>query len=253
MHCAVLFSGFANFFNVGVPSFHKHLLQGHTFDVYAQTYDVVSSVFAKIKSRDTTPFNRVQPQFTQIVSPKSLLIESSHKSMEFQAEAARIKAIMTSDPSYPPVDRNHPGHGNLLSMEYGMGKAWELLEQALSSGAKYDCVIRARYDFVFEDSVNLSSFNLSRCTAPNVGKFHGCINDQFAVGNVDVMRQYFDVGNRVRDYILKDKISFDAERVLLHHLNKCGVGIDEVPIKYFLQRPFNRRFYMYADGSFKTI
>jgi hypothetical protein len=253
MRVAILYSGFANFFDIGIPSLYKYL-GADKFDAFVHLYDKVGASTAKVaSSASEVSFDVVKDEFISLVKPKAFVIEPSEKSLSFQFEAAELKRRMIKkrECSIIGFDDMHSNycHGNTLSMLYGWEQVWKLKEDySIKNNIKYDIVIRARMDFVMEDYLELDG-NLNKCSVSNVGKFHGGLNDQFAYGSEAVMEKYFLLNQHVRDYLLNDGITYYPELILKHHFVAQNILANEIDIKYYLQRPGKVRMYLTEAGA----
>ena len=115
---------------------------------------------------------------------------------------------------------------NVVRMYRGIRRCNDMkLRRELSSGFRYDQVIRTRADVELATPLDLESFMpLTRefIVFPESGHWRGGLNDQFAFGGSPKM----DIYSLVIDYIpehVGNGCPFHPETLLRFHLNRMGV------------------------------
>lgn len=105
-------------------------------------------------------------------------------------------------------------HPYLKHNVFSMFKGIELSNQLVKdSGVEYDCVVRARFDFVSSDAILLSKFSQNQLN-------RGTDQDNFAFGNPKVMDWYSDAFYHIRQIHLKEEVHFYQEPLLTFYLEK---------------------------------
>ena len=106
----------------------------------------------------------------------------------------------------------------------------------------YDCIIRYRIDGYPTEKIDLKTLSLNdfvytpRNMRQGVSDIYPRINDQFAIGNFDNMKIYFDNYNNIEKYVKKDPKNGQFETCLSCHLSENNVKIEHSKFGYNLIR-----------------
>lgn len=161
------------------------------------------------------------------LKPKKYLFEEQ---INFKGMANRINL---TEGSYLKPGRNEGS----ISMFYSMHKAFSLI----CNLDEYDYIVRLRPDIYSEFSLKELLFTISDYgdLIPNVvyipSNFQAKgMNDQFAIGRSDVMKQYFSMYSHLEKNI--DKLFFNPESMLAEYMIRNGVKISLLNMPYALHR-----------------
>lgn len=105
----------------------------------------------------------------------------------------------------------------IISMYYSIKQADSLRQlHEESSGHKFDCVFRVRFDSKPQKRFRLADYDLNSINIPNPEFDCGGINDRFAFGNSKHMSVYSTVYDHIKK--LSEINGYQPEVVLKHHL-----------------------------------
>lgn len=95
----------------------------------------------------------------------------------------------------------------------------------------YDVYVRVRPDIVFDKPVRFNDYD---CTGRTIyitkEKDYGGVNDQFAFGNYDVMKDYYSVYlNHAQ--LFDSGVEFHTETMVLANLNLYGINIVRIDVE----------------------
>lgn len=111
---------------------------------------------------------------------------------------------------------------NCCSMYWKIWKCFELMdEHSILSNIKYDIIIRARLDFIWEDNIYLENFkltdNIINLIKDRYATYSNLItNDKFFAGNYDVMKKMSDIFNNLKKY---QKLGFKLDGQVINELH----------------------------------
>jgi hypothetical protein len=124
-----------------------------------------------------------------------------------------------------------------FSMFYSVLMANKLkIDYEIKNNFKYDCVLRMRFDWALDQLINLNNFDLNKLYCPNDCGTQKSINDQFAFSKSENMDIYSNTYNFIDDYWVNDRIKLIQESLLYHHLDKNGVEINPLNIRFKILR-----------------
>lgn len=94
-----------------------------------------------------------------------------------------------------------------------------------------DIYVRNRTDIVLSGPCNFDQYDATRRAVfiPSGNDYWYGINDQFAFGSYEVMKEYCSLYLHVQDYYDEGAL-FHPESMLKYHLDKCGIEIIRLPI-----------------------
>ena len=159
-----------------------------------------------------------------------------------QCEMPKYEDLVPEDiDSFPRANGSVPSGKNyierLYMQHYSLHKAFCLIDE------EYDCVIRYRLDGNTEYKIDLNKFNLEEgIYIPDSMKFSEyrsvCpeINDQYAIGSMKTMKVYFDLYNKLSQYIREDSKCFHFETILSYHMVKNSINVKSAEFQYRLER-----------------
>jgi hypothetical protein len=155
-------------------------------------------------------------------SPKRLVIENFETFEPAFAERAKY----FTDTLWKPR--------NGISMFYKMISGMQLLEtHMMSTGAKYDLVIRSRPDMKLLQP--LPDFDTSVLTLFYHRNHLGTgVGDIFQAGTYENVRKFSELGLYFEEYY--DELGVYCPHIFSeHHLKKCGIPFDEIPFEKLIQ------------------
>lgn len=128
----------------------------------------------------------------------------------------------------------------LMSMAYKIYSCDNLRLQYERIIEPYDCVIRARFDNLFVEPIDVEQLDLSVVTVPYMRPHflenELWVNDQFAVGNGKNMELYSQWYHNIVPLIARG-IIIQPETLLYYHLLENGVPFKELHYELAIVRP----------------
>jgi hypothetical protein len=133
------------------------------------------------------------------------------------------------------TNRHSCKNSSYFSMYYSMKQADILRrEYEIQNNIKFDCVVRMRFDSIIYKKFKFTSFNLNNINIPidyqyafekpEANKPRG-INDQFAFGRSEHMKQYFDCFDNIIQ-ICNSGTYFCPHAILGQHLLNSKIPVD---------------------------
>jgi hypothetical protein len=231
-------------------SLRKTLQRSGDFDVFCHTWDIEESVTAswwkEHKLGDSPPATVKRNEIEEFYRPTRCNIEPS---LQFDDSNFSIKSSI-------PV-------AGTLSMLHTQQRAFELLKQyELEKGFRYDVVLKARYDLLYEiaprfnETIKACSTNsIVYLPSSNPYELIGSSSDIFAVGNGIEMEKYFSFCSKFREAIdLYEKEGyneFTPEFCMTVYLDKIGVNRKELKdLRIHILRKSGEKFQINTDKFF---
>jgi len=128
---------------------------------------------------------------------------------------------------------------NVLFMYYSRLNLYNIFNQYLNDkNIKYDILISTRMDLIYKEKINLTSLlsyiDKNYICIPNHSDHTG-INDQFAIGNINVINKYLCVYNKIID-LLDSNVLFHPETLLLNYIQKNNIDVHRFSLIYDIVR-----------------
>lgn len=215
MKIALVFSGQIRCLHK-TKKFWLNFINRHNADVYASFWDDEN-----YKLDDTVD------NFLSLYNPKKIEIES-HNAFE-ETTTNILKLYVNAPNTYTPQLRDSIFQFNIAPMLY---KIWKGNTLTAYSNKKYDVVIRARTDVLFDTNINIVSNNMLNVPVGlTVGAFQGDIgiNDCFGYGTPTIMNYYSCLFLKIMEYLDNGHHIFPPEHLLLTHLSKVNMKIRFFP------------------------
>lgn len=233
MKIAFCLSGHLRSYQQTFGALYKHILQPLNPDVFIHTWDFIGvSPHIDLHFKKIPTISK-RKEIENIYKPKAFLVEKLNLHL-----GERYRSLV--------VDKRSPNA--IVNMFYKIYQADLLRQRFELIHGKYDIVIRARADLLFEkpidpDDLAKASEN-GHIYLPNCGHFDG-LNDQFAFGNSEAMKEYSSCYMEISN-IAKD-IPFRPEVLMKEHLVKKKISLDFIEIPYTIKRIngdiFDNRFH----------
>lgn len=204
MKIAILFSGRINHYPRCYELIMQHIANNHDVDFFLSHPKIV----------DENELNG----FNQLFKPKK---------------------IIRNDEIYPNIDRFNKrpetNRHNMMCMYLNRSKVFQLLEDYCNeTNTQYDVIFSCRIDVMVFSPLNIDSFieNVRNniLFVPS-GEDHLGINDRFAFGNFQVMKDYMNCYHSLLDLFQKGVI-VHPETVLNHYLISKNMKIQRFNIHY---------------------
>lgn len=212
MKVALCISGQMRFLESGFNKLNNNLLLPNNCDVFIHSWFDESMIGKNYSSRwdykvgeniTTNAINMYNPKLYNFESP----IDFSYKVDKYDED--RVLGV------YPRIIKT--SH----SMFYSIMKCNELKsEYEKNNNFKYDCVIRARFDYNLTTKIDVSKLDLNNVYVNN-GCMHEklCVNDHIAISNSVNMDYYSDVFNNI-DNIYNEGSRYNPEVILGRYIHK---------------------------------
>ncbi len=254
MRIGIVLFGHLRSFKQTLSSFEnlkKTLAQSGQVDVFCHTWDIEESVTAawwkEHKPDDPPPATVNAKEVEEKYAPARYIIESS---------------IQFDDSGYI-VNTSIPISG-ILSMLYTQQRSFGLLKQhETENDFRYDIIIKARYDLLYEIAPGFSDIiqdclTNSKVYLPfsNPYELIGSYSDIFAVGSREEMEKYFSFCSNfkiaIEYYKSDDYGQFIPEFCMTVYLEKIGVKRDELyGIRLHILRMKGDKFLVNSDRNFR--
>lgn len=209
----------------GQPRSHKlayqyirhNLLNSNDVDVFIHTW----------KPEDPEEFGRLFSELYRNYQPKD--IELEHKLPEHVGENMHVPNL------------SHPAYG-CLSMFYSIYKSNNLRKQyELSTGTKYDFVIRSRFDFALNVSINYRTLKRDRIyISKDVEDGDSLFNDQFAISSPEIMDLYSST-YLTANHLYQTGTELCAHALLEKMMDSFSVPVERIDLDHpFIDGMFNK-------------
>lgn len=185
MKVAICISGEPRFFKEGYISLKKNILDHNDCDIFLQTYE----------GPDTE-------EIINTYKPVNTVIDKRIKDFHITFFSKFNRAPETN------VE-------NMFWMFRNIKKSIELV------GSDYDLIIRTRSDLIYQKPLILSRLDAKIVHIPSGGDWRKGIFDMFAISNVDNMRHYANVFDKLNSYI-RLGVKAHPETLLKYHLLHGG-------------------------------
>jgi hypothetical protein len=227
---AVILSGQVRTYKETYNSLFSNILHNRECDFFIHTWDTTGKVIKVHNDYDfSTKIN--EQEIIDIYKPKKLAIENA---LEFQSK-------INIDRFRPKTPFGGTKTESIVSQWYSLNKALSLLNDYIGeTGTKYDIVIRARFDSMYNNQVDLTNQIESGSVCIPVQPHYGLIdgyasNDTFGAGHLKEMRIYCSLYNNF-DWLMENNIPFHPETMLAWNLNANGVLRKTINLDYTLIR-----------------
>lgn len=215
MNIALVFSGKISCLNK-TKKFWSKFIDRHDVDVYASFWDDEN-----YKLEDTVD------NFLNLYNPKKIEIEN-HKAFE-QTTTNILKLYVNAPEIYLSYLKKSILQFTTVPMFY---KIWKANTLTAYGNKKYDVVIRARTDVLFDTDINIVLNNMLNVpVGTTVGAFKNDIgiNDCFGYGPPEIMNYYSCLFLKIMEYLNNGHYIFPPEHLLLTHLSKINMNIRFFP------------------------
>lgn len=229
MRVALCFSGGIKYPENGLKSIEKIFpnceikIFMHTWDIHKKN-DFLMTVHGlnckEIEKTVTTDFN-----FLSNYNYEKLLIEnydSKKEVFENIFDSLNFK-------EYPTTSDGRTIGIGMISMHYSIWRSNELKkEYENDNNCKFDLVIRMRYDSEFPFTLNARDYvdnPEEMIYIPWGDDWLGGINDQFAIGNSEIIDVYSNIFTKLNEY---QHLPYHPETILRNHLNANSIKIKRI-------------------------
>lgn len=212
MKVALCISGQMRFLESGFQKLNNNLLLPNNCDVFIHSWFDDSMVGENYSSRWNYKVNQnITTDAINLYNPKLYNFESP---MDFNDKVDKYdeKRVLGVYPR--SIKASH-------SMFYSIMKCNDLkIKYEKDNNFKYDCVIRARFDYNLNTKIDVSKLDLNNIYVNN-GCTHEklCVNDHIAISNSDNIDYYSDVFNNI-DNIYNEGSRYNPEVILGRYIHK---------------------------------
>lgn len=234
MRVALCISGQPRSVELAFPSIYENIMVPNNPDVYIHSW-IDDSIKGKkpITAGGDVACDTIPDDIDSIIlksyNPKKYIFE---KQLEFDEKNYNTKRLEYIRPKYS------------ISQKYSIMKSIEL---ALDE--HYDAIIRMRFDWNIHKKFDVTTLPLNHLTAPNDAPHlhilpNGMplrgINDQFAVGDMHVMKCYASIYSQMEHIFNTVDIPFADEFYLSYYMQHMNnIPINTIPIEYNIIRHTN--------------
>jgi hypothetical protein len=205
MQTALIIGGDLRTFLDCFPSLESNVLNYNNCDVYLHLYN-----------------EPLAEEAIKLLSPVRYLIEDKSKVVHQINEHCHSNKPSEVDPH------------RVFSQWRTVQKAFGLIENA-----KYDMVIKTRYDVKYTNPLKVDRYNPSCLNVPIGGDWRGGLFDMVAWGSQVNMNHYSSLYDRINKYVLEG-VSCHSE--LLNLYNNKNNSINRCEYTVLLRRQFDRDF-----------
>jgi SAM-dependent methyltransferase len=249
---AVCISGHMRTFEQTYHSFINNILSPYkeTADIFINTWETVGAPASKHGSDQSVVNKKTEliiPQINELIKPKKINIETYESARDAIAK-------LNNDAKMAQVDKDHMPNGNLLSygsMLYSLKQTGKMLDNyERENNISYDIIIRLRSDALFTNKPSIYEWDMNVINVPIIGRYYAnAMNDQFAVGNSKNMKIYFNLFDRIVEYVNGKQCLARPEVFLKYHLNRHGIHVVEKDIAFNIIRSDGRVMTQSYDGQ----
>lgn len=219
---ALCISGYLRTFDVNFDLLAKNILYPTNCDIFIHTWDTLGCFG---RGFDTAMYyvktEILRERIQKLFSPKKMVIENQ---IRFDI----------------PVGMHQKGLGRdvngVMSMFYKIESCNKLKKDfEQENNFTYDCVIRARADLCFEQTIDIKAGNsFNYLYVPKHGDFNG-LNDQFAYGSSEIMDKYSSLYSNIHKYY-GDGLVMDPEILTDYHVRRQMLPVLRPNLKYLIRR-----------------
>lgn len=113
---------------------------------------------------------------------------------------------------------------------------WRNMMLAFNLAPKsFDVYVRMRYDILIEGNINFSSIKPNTVYIPYGNDYRGGINDQFAYGDYDSIKKYYDVYNNYNDLYYGGCL-FHTETLVKANIERTNLAVERISNKVEIVR-----------------
>jgi len=239
MRVALCFSGAIRTFKTCFPSINRYLIQTLQPDifVYGLNYDVNNDLQVNFKIIE----NECSPDYViSKLSPKKYKFESFTKDLE---KEKLEKAGFTGNEF---LDEKQKNYGfNAIGMYHSIMTCFELMEEySRDNNIKYDLIIRARMDFIYEDFIYPHFFEKINNTLFLVRDRYAThskleTNDKFFAGDFEIMKKMCNVFSEIKNYY-QQNIFIEGQTIMEKFIKNNSINVKWIGHKDTYYKCMNR-------------
>lgn len=227
MKIAICFSGSIRDFPSCFPSLKRYFLDNFNADIFLHLWKMknVSELNSNVDFKWKNDLCD-EKYVIDCLKPVSYIIDEY--SLDWENKIINESGIDISK----FTDENLKNYGvNACGMYYKIMKCFELVEDYChENDKKYDLVIRARFDFIWEDSILLNDFDeitdnkIYLIKDKYATHSRSKSNDKFFGGSFNVMKQMCNLFKNMKNYQQKN-IRIEGQTLNEHHIRSLNLGI----------------------------
>ena len=224
MKIAICFSGSIRDFPTCFPSIKRHILDNLNADIFLHLWkmDDLSTLNSNVNFKWRNDACTEQYVIDKLKPVKYVIDKYSKDWEEKIIKESKInidKLINIKLESYA---------NNACGMYYKIMKSYELVEEfCMENNVKYDIVIRARLDFIWEDNLENKDLVTDKlCLIKDRYASHSGLvtNDKFFAGSMDIMKKMCDLFNHISIY-QNNGLMVEGQTLHEHHIKNCGFDV----------------------------
>lgn len=223
MKIAICFSGAARDFETCLPSLKKYLFQNNNIDFFLHLWrsDEIDNIQYDFKWKK---YNNDCYKLIKILKPKKYVIDKYSNSWEnkiLYESKIDINKLVTKD------EKNYGF--NCCSMYYKIRECYKLVEEYMEEqNITYDLIIRARFDFIWEDYFHLDNIDpeklyLVKDRYATCSKF--ITNDKYFAGSPKIMKTMCYIFDHLSEY-QNEGLMLDGQVINEHHIKKNNLSVN---------------------------
>lgn len=232
MKVALCFSGQPRSVQETFPYIEEHILRPFNPDVFTHVWFDNSWIGKRIVSAGGVVATNPIPEdvisvIQELYTPKRMLVDSPRDFDDRDYDSRK----------YPQIKPK-----NSLSQRFSVQQAFNLIDDT------YDVVIRMRFDWAIQTTIELPP-TFRKIFLPNDCPHVDGVNDQFAIGPMNLMKIYCHLYDNIDRLFYNDGVVFCDEILLYNHLRQYNVPMHMMPISYHLQRADNSEYTRIHDAE----
>ena len=225
MKIAICFSGASRDFDTCLPSLQKYLFQNNNIDFFLHLWrsDQVENIQYDFKWKK---YNNDINKLIHILQPKKYVIDKYSNTWEDRI----LHESKIDTTKFKTQDEKNYGF-NCCSMYFKIKECYKLVEEYMDeNNIKYDLVIRARLDFIWEDFFDFNDINpevlyLVKDRYATCSKY--VTNDKYFAGSPEIMKIMCSIFDNLHQYQL-DGLMLDGQVVNEYHIKKNNLKVQWV-------------------------
>lgn len=227
MKTAILFSGSIRDFRTCVPSLKRYLLNNLNADIFLHLWKMNDVPPTNLDIRFKWRTDLCDENFVlDILKPTRYVIDTY--SSDWEKTIINESSVDLSK----FTDSTLKNYGvNACGMYYKIYKAFSIMENYCEENSfKYDLVVRARLDFIWEDHVKLENFHniddksiyLMKDRYASHSRLN--TNDKYFAGSFDAMKKVCNLFNCISNY-QKAGIMVEGQKLIETHIRCLGLQV----------------------------
>jgi len=236
---AICFSGAIRSFETCIPTIQKYMLNNLKPDIFIHMW-IIKNIDKSLNTTFKIRKSNIEIEnVLNILNPKDYVIDKYDSSWEEKILKESGLKDHWNTIFNEGSDRNYAS--SALGMYYKINKCNELKKKYETTYQfKYDCVIRARLDYIFCDHVNIddifpiipNQIIIIKDRYNELNKKTKYCNDKFFIGTSEDMDKLCNIFYDIKTCALKNVCKIEGQSLMLHQIKKYNLDVKRIGNRY---------------------